>query len=83
MDEFSKVLDSNHGCLSSEIEDGFQLKLKGVLGKHKKIDSWRDYFMALGKKIPEGEEGDKVIYERLIQAVKNSRRKEYHADTDA
>lgn len=42
-----------------------------------KIKSFADYFKNLGIEI---KGGDQEIYDKLIQSVKNSRRKGYHND---
>lgn len=31
MDDFSKILDKNHGCLPSELEDELQQRLKALM----------------------------------------------------
>lgn len=59
MQEFSKILDDNHGCMAKELENEFQQQLF----KANKNESFEGYFKALGINIEGGEKG---VYEKLI-----------------
>ena len=68
--ELSKLMDANHGCLDREIENQFQQDLFSIM----KIDSYQKYFKEIGMDIVDNTD----VYQKLIQAVKNSRQKGYH-----
>mmetsp|Transcript_34673 Transcript_34673/g.53119 ORF Transcript_34673/g.53119 Transcript_34673/m.53119 type:complete len:394 (-) Transcript_34673:2675-3856(-) len=72
--KLSAALDTNHGCLSRDLENTFQQNLFAML-KTKNIG---DYFKNLGFK----DLSDKDIYARLIKSVKSSRERGYHGKSD-
>ena len=69
--DLAKLLDSNHGCLPSELENAFQQELKGI----NEVEDLISYYKTLEIK---GVENDEQVKDKLIQAVKNSRQKGYH-----
>lgn len=72
--KLSELMDSNFGCLNREVENQFQQDMFSIF----KIESYQQYYKEIGLNISE----EKDIYERLIQAVKNSRKKGYHGNED-
>ena len=72
-DSLSGILDSNHGCLDFTHENLLLKNFKDGL----KIKSFENYYKNLGIEI---KGGNQEIYDKLIQSVKNSRRKGYHND---
>lgn len=70
-DELSVILDSNHGCLDSKIEDSFQQDLFTIIT----VEDFSGYYKMAG--VAESTD-NKQLNERLVKAVKNSRRKGYH-----
>jgi len=56
------------------MENEFQQNLFKTL----KIETFQDYYALLGY----GNKTDKDVYESIIRAVKNSRKKGYHADEE-
>lgn len=70
MNKLSETLDSNHGSLSSELENQFQEDVFNI----ELVTGFEEYYKVLGVKI----EDDSDVYNKLIQAVRNSRKKGYH-----
>ena len=71
--KISEQLDQNWGCLDREFENEFQVNLKKIY----KIEDFMSYFKVVGLQVTESQ-----LYEKLIQAVKNSRAKGYHGSFD-
>jgi len=70
MEELTKALDGNFGCLDMQIENELQKNIFKIL----EIEDFLDYYKMIGVKV----ESDKELYDKLVKAVKNSRQKGYH-----
>lgn len=71
IDEISKVLDENFGCLGFEVENTFQKQIFDIL----KVDDFQKYYSEIGLDRAQNQE---ALNSLLVKAVKSSRAKGYH-----
>lgn len=70
LSSFDADVDSNFGCLPSQVENSFQQKIKSI----KRVESFKVYFSLLGVDCLDTD----ALTQRLRQAVTNSYNKKYH-----
>jgi hypothetical protein len=70
MDKLCLDLDSNFGCLDTQMEDRLQKKFKAI----QRIDNFNKYYTWLGLDCPDAA----AIALRLRKAIDNSKAKRYH-----
>ena len=71
IDDISKQLDDNFGCLGFDLENNFQQQIFGIL----KVDDFQKYYKELELDRAQTQE---ALNDMLVKAVKSSRAKGYH-----